>query len=151
MLDIKDMKIIEALQKEARLSFSELGRQIGLSQPAVSERVKRLEESGVIAGYHARIDPQKLGLNLKAIIRLRSEHRYIQKCLEKFSEMPQVIEVQRITGEDCFILTVLVPVAEQLEGIIDTIAQFGSVSTSIVIRSEPSKILGQKVLKMLKA
>jgi Lrp/AsnC family transcriptional regulator, leucine-responsive regulatory protein len=115
-LDPTDIAIIEVLQEDGRIAMSELGRRIGLSQPATSERGKRLEERGVIAGYGARIDPVALRLGMMAIIRLRTTHENILTCLKQFSEMPQVMEVLRPTGEDCFLLKVLVPSTGLVEG-----------------------------------
>jgi Lrp/AsnC family transcriptional regulator, leucine-responsive regulatory protein len=111
------------LQEDGRIAISELGRRIGLSQPATSERVKRLEERGVIAGYGARIDPVALGLGMMAIIRLRTPHENMRACLKQFSEMPQVMEVFRLRGEDCFLLKVLVPSPGELETLVDSIAR----------------------------
>lgn len=139
MVDRVDIAIIEALQDSGRMPISELGRRIGLSQPAMSERVKRLEDRGVIAGYGARIDPTALGLGMTAIIRLRTGHEQIRACLQRFAEMPHVIEVHRLTGEDCFLLKVLVPSPGQLEAIVDSIARYGTVTTSLVLRSEAPK------------
>src|ERR1044071_6855209 len=101
-LDPTDIAIIEAMQEDGRIAMSELGRKIGLSQPATSERVKRLEERGVITGYGARINPAALGLRMMAVIRVRTTHEHIQSCLKQFAEMPHVLEVLRLTGEDCF-------------------------------------------------
>ncbi|EDT39900.1 Lrp/AsnC family transcriptional regulator [Burkholderia ambifaria] len=145
-LDRLDISIIEALQENARMPLSEIGRRIGLSQPATSERVKRLEERGIIAGYTARIDPAALGLGMMAIIRLRTTHEHIKPALNAFAGMPHVIEVHRMTGEDCFLLKVLVPTPGQLETIVDAIARFGAVTTSLVLRSEPVKPLGKALL-----
>lgn len=145
-LDRLDLSILEALQENARMPLSEVGRRIGLSQPATSERVKRLEERGIIAGYGARIDPAALGLGMMAIIRLKTTHEHIKPALRAFAEMPHVIEVHRMTGEDCFLLKVLVPTPGQLETIIDAIARFGAVTTSLVLRSEPAKPLGKALL-----
>jgi Lrp/AsnC family leucine-responsive transcriptional regulator len=145
-IDSKDLDIIEALQANARIPFSELGRTIGLSQPAISERVKRLEEAGVIEGYTARINPRALGLGLTAIIRLRTTHEHIKTCLKKFGELPHVVEVNRVTGEDCFVLKVLVPAPEDLETIVDRIASFGAVTTSLVLRSEPARSIGRALI-----
>ncbi|WP_175906727.1 MULTISPECIES: Lrp/AsnC family transcriptional regulator [Burkholderia] len=145
-LDRLDISIIEALQENARMPLSEVGRRIGLSQPATSERVKRLEERGIIAGYTARIDPAALGLGMMAIIRLRTTHEQIKPALSAFAGMPHVIEVHRMTGEDCFLLKVLVPTPGQLETIVDAIARFGAVTTSLVLRSEPVKPLGKALL-----
>ena len=145
-LDTLDIAILEALQDNARIPLSELGRRIGLSQPATSERVKRLEERGVIAGYGARVDPAVLGLGMMAIIRLKTDHTRIRACLARFAEMPHVIEVHRLTGEDCFLLKVLVPTPGQLESIVDAIARFGAVTTSLVLRSEAAKPIGREIL-----
>ncbi|MCK6443624.1 Lrp/AsnC family transcriptional regulator [Elstera cyanobacteriorum] len=147
LLDPVDIAILEALQDNGRIGMSELGRRIGLSQPATSERVKRLEERGIITGYGARIDAAALGLGVMAVIRLRTTHEHIRASLALFAEMPQVIEVLRLTGEDCFILKVLVPTPAELEAIVDTIARFGAVTTSLVLRSEPIKPVGRALLK----
>lgn len=146
-VDAKDMKILEALQANARVPLSELGRAIGLSQPAISERVKRLEEAGIIEGYGARVNPRALGLGLMALVRLRTSHEYIKTCLKRFAEIPNIIEVHRVTGDDCFVLKVLVPAPEDLETIVDRIAGFGAVTTSLVLRSEPSRAIGRELLR----
>ncbi|GFZ96814.1 AsnC family transcriptional regulator [Elstera cyanobacteriorum] len=147
LLDPVDIAILEALQENGRIGMSELGRRIGLSQPATSERVKRLEERGIVTGYGARINAAALGLGMMAVIRLRTTHEHIRASLALFAEMPQVIEVLRLTGEDCFILKVLVPTPAELEAIVDTIARFGAVTTSLVLRSEPIKPIGRALLK----
>jgi Lrp/AsnC family leucine-responsive transcriptional regulator len=146
-LDHKDLEILEALQANARLPLSELGRSIGLSQPAISERVKRLEEAGIIEGYSARINARALGLGLAAIIRLRTTHEHIKTCLKRFNEIPNIIEVHRVTGEDCFILKVIVEAPERLETIVDRIAGFGSVTTSVVLRSEAPRRIGKALIR----
>ena len=145
-LDRLDIAILEALQENARTPLSEIGRRVGLSQPATSERVKRLEDRGILAGYTARLDAAALGLGMMAIIRLKTTHEHIKPALKAFAEMPHVIEVHRLTGEDCFLLKVLVPTPGQLETIVDTIARFGAVTTSLVLRSEPAKPLGKALL-----
>lgn len=145
-LDRLDIAILEALQENARTPLSEVGRRVGLSQPATSERVRRLEDRGILAGYTARLDAAALGLGMMAIIRLKTTHEHIKPALKAFAEMPHVIEVHRLTGEDCFLLKVLVPTPGQLETIVDTIARFGAVTTSLVLRSEPAKPLGKALL-----
>lgn len=146
-LDPTDMSMIEILQQDGRISVSELGRRVGLSQPAASERMKRLEEKGVIAGYRAVVDPAAVGLGMMAVIRLRTSHEHIRPCLKQFSEMPEIIEVLRLTGEDCFLLKVLVPTAENLETIVDSIARHGTVTTSLVLRNEPAKAIGRELIR----
>lgn len=145
-LDPTDISMIETLQENGRISVSELGRRVGLSQPAASERLRRLEERGIISGYRAVIDPAAIGLGMMAIIRLRTTHEYIKTCLKQFSEMPQVIEVLRLTGEDCFHLKVIVPSPAELESIVDAVARYGSVTTAVVLRSEPAKRIGRELI-----
>lgn len=146
-LDPTDLSMIEILQQDGRISVSELGRRVGLSQPAASERLKRLEERGIIAGYRAVIDPASVGLGMMAVIRLRTSHEHIRPCLKQFSEMPEIIEVLRLTGEDCFLLKVLVPTAANLETIVDSIARHGAVTTSLVLRNEPAKPIGRDLIR----
>ncbi|MFL6602590.1 MAG: Lrp/AsnC family transcriptional regulator [Steroidobacteraceae bacterium] len=136
-LDRVDWRIIEELQNDGRMSLSSLGKRVGLSQPAVSERVKRLESVGVIEGYAARINFHAVGLDLLAIARVKTTFEKLQACLKLFKAMPEILEVHRVTGEDCLILKLLVPRAEQLESVIDRLAKYGSVTTSIVLSSLP--------------
>lgn len=145
-LDPTDVAILEILQDDGRIGVSELGRKVGLSQPATSERVKRLEERDILKGYRAVVDPASLGLGMMAVIRLRTTHEHIKTCLKQFSEMPQVIEVLRLTGEDCFHLKVVVPSPADLESIVDSIARHGTVTTAIVLRSEPAKRIGRELI-----
>ncbi len=146
-LDPTDLSIVEILQQDGRISVSELGRRVGLSQPAASERLKRLEERGVIAAYRAIIDPAVVGLGMMAVIRLRTTHEHIRPCLKQFSEMPEIIEVLRLTGEDCFLLKVLVPTPSDLETIVDSVARHGAVTTSLVLRNEPAKAIGRDLIR----
>lgn len=145
-LDPTDIAIIEILQDDARINITELGRRVGLSQPAVSERVKRLEERGIVTGYRATVDLAALGLGTMAIIRLRTTHENIAPCLKQFAKMPEVIEVLRLTGEDCFFLKVIVPMPSALETIVDTLGRYGGVTTSVVLRSEPPKTVNRTLI-----
>lgn len=147
VLDPTDVAIVEVLQQDGRIAVSELGRRVGLSQPATSERLKRLEERGIVTGYGAQIDPAALGLGMMAVIRLRTTHEHIRSCIKQFAEMPNVIEALRLTGEDCFLLKVLVPDPSQLETIVDTIARYGAVTTSLVLREEPRKPISRALLQ----
>jgi Lrp/AsnC family leucine-responsive transcriptional regulator len=134
-LDRLDWRILEALQA------NELGKQIGLSQPAVTARIRRLEEQGVIEGYGARINPRLAGRSVSALVRLRTTHAEIQRCLAAFAAMPELVAADRITGEDCFIVRLVVAEMPQLEQAIGALARFGAVSTSVVLASYPPKIL----------
>jgi Lrp/AsnC family leucine-responsive transcriptional regulator len=146
-LDALDWCIIEQLQSDGRVTLSELGKRVGLSQPAVSERVKRLESCGVIEGYSARINFQAVGLDLLAIARVKTTFEKLQSCLKLFASMPEILEVYRVTGEDCFILKVIVPRAVQLESVIDRLAKYGSVTTAIVLSTtRPAPITHKTVV-----
>lgn len=138
-LDKKDRLIISALQQDARQSLAALGRRIGLSQPAISERVKRLEESGVIVGYAAKINLKAVGLGLQAIIRIRTTHAYIQHYVEKFQSIPEVLDVVRVTGEDCFVVQCAFADPADLERVVDALASHGSVSTALVLSHPVTK------------
>lgn len=136
-LDAVDWRILEILQLDGRLPVAALAKRIGLSQPATSERIKRLESRGVIEGYAARVNFQAVGLDILAIVRVKTSFERLQSCLKLFASMPEILEVYRVTGEDCLILKVLVPKAAQLESVIDRLAKYGSVTTSIVLSSLP--------------
>lgn len=139
MLDRKDLQILDALQRDARCSLSALGRRIGLSQPAVSERVKRLEQAGVIRGYGARIDPQAVGLALQAVVRVRTTHEHVRRYVETFQAMPEVVDAVRVTGEDCFVVRCAFARPEDLERIVDALAAHGSVGTALVLSHPVAK------------
>jgi Lrp/AsnC family leucine-responsive transcriptional regulator len=140
--DSVDHRILAILQTEGRLGLTEIGRRVNLSQPAVSARVKRLEESGVITGYRAVVDPARLGLNLHAMVRLRTTHARISDCLDHFAALPEVVTVHRLTGEDCFLIDVYAATAGRLETVVDSIARFGPVTTSLVLRTYESPVTG---------
>ena len=138
-LDKKDRLILEALQTDARQSLAALGKHIGLSQPAMSERVRKLEAAGVIEGYGARINLRSLGLTLQAIVRVRTTHAHIKSYVRLFEKMPEVLEADRVTGEDCFIVRCAFAEPQDLERLVDALAEHGSVSTSLVLSSAVRK------------
>ncbi len=138
-IDAKDRRILNALQLDARQSLSALGKKIGLSQPAISERVKKLEEAGVIAGYSAHVNLKAIGIGLEAIVRVRTTHQHINTYVSIFQKMPEVLNVVRVTGEDCFIVQCAFKQAEDLERIVDSLAAYGSVQTSLVLSRPISK------------
>ncbi|GAB2182735.1 Lrp/AsnC family transcriptional regulator [Roseibium sp. LAB1] len=146
-IDPTDIAILDVLQQDGRLSVSEIGRRVGLSQPAASERIKRLEERGIITGYTACVDPEALGLAMQAILRLKTTHENISRALQLFDETPEIVGVDRVTGEDCFVLRVLVPRPADLEQIVDFIARLGTVTTSVVLRRQPVKPISRQLLK----
>jgi Lrp/AsnC family leucine-responsive transcriptional regulator len=140
-LDKKDRLIIEALQQDARQSLSALGKRIGLSQPAVSERVNKLEQLGVIRGYSAKIDLKAIGLRLQAIVRVRTTHQHIQRYISLFESIPEVLDVVRVTGEDCFVVRCAFAEPEDLERVVDALAINGSITTALVLSHPVAKSL----------
>lgn len=130
--DSTNRRLLGELQANARLSLAELGRRVGLSAPAVAERMDKLEREGVILGYHARINPRAVGYDLSAVIRVRPAPRELPKVAEVAQRTPEIVDCRRITGEDCFIMTAHVRDVEHLEEVIDALAVFGQTTTSIV-------------------
>ena len=137
-LDEIDRDMIRILQEEGRVSVTELATRVHLSQPAASARLRRLEDTGVIAGYAARIAPETVGLGTHAVIRLRTTHAQIADALQQFERLPEVSRILRVTGEDCFVVDVHARDAGRLEEVIDAIGRFGPVSTALVLREYPA-------------
>ena len=131
-LDATNVRLLVELQSDARLSMAELGRRVGLSAPAVAERVQRLEQDGVIAGYRTELSPRALGYSLSAILRVRPAPRELRKTADLARETPEVVECHRITGDDCYFMKLHVRDVEHLEEVIDRFASFGQTTTSIM-------------------
>ena len=149
-LDRISWKIIEELQQDARLSWAELGRRVGLTTPAVAERVYRLEKLGVIRGFHADISLERLGLPILIFVRLsmsgpETAVRTFQLQVKKFEE---VLECHRVTGSDSFILKARVVSVEHLERFLDKLGHYGTTSTSTVLSSPvQQRIITEKVIE----
>ena len=135
-VDEIDARILAALIDNARISLAELARAVGLSSPSVSERVRRLEEAGVIGGYSVKINPAALGYPLSAWLRVRPIPGQLQKVADILRGLPEVVECDRITGEDCFIARAHLRSVEDLEALIDEIIPYATTNTSI-IQSSP--------------
>ena len=131
-IDATNRSLLAELQVDGRLSLAELGRRVGLSSPAVAERLQRLEQAGVIRGYRAEVDPAALGFSLSAVIRVRPAPRQLPKVAELARRTPEVVECHRITGEDCFIMRAHVRDVQHLEEVIDQFVVYGQTTTSIV-------------------
>lgn len=136
-----DWKILEELQHNARSSNTEIGKTVGLSQPAVTSRIQRLEDMGVIEGYTARINAKCLGREITVLMRLKTIHGHIHQCLKTFEEIPEILEVYRVTGEDCFLVKGTFERMSQVEAAIDALGRFGTVTTSFILASYPPKPL----------
>jgi Lrp/AsnC family leucine-responsive transcriptional regulator len=136
LLDATNRRVLEELQADARLSLAELGRRVGLSSPAVADRLQRLERDGVITGYAAAVDPRAVGYDLSVVIRIRPAPRQIPKVADLARAIPEIVECHRITGEDCFFMKAHVRSVEHLEDVIDQLNVYGQTTTSI-IQSSP--------------
>lgn len=134
--DAVNLHILRELQQDPRLPMTKLGQRVGLSPPAVTERVRRLEEEGVIRGYRLEINPASLGLPVAAFIRVRPNPGQLPKIAELAASIPEVVECHRVTGEDCFVLKVYLPSLEQLDLILDKFLLYGMTTTSL-IQSSP--------------
>jgi Lrp/AsnC family transcriptional regulator, leucine-responsive regulatory protein len=143
-LDPTNRALLAELQSDARLSVAELGRRVGLSAPAVAERLQRLERERVIRGYRADLDPTALGFSLAAVIRIRPAPRQLGKIAELARSRAEVVECDRITGEDCYLLKAHVRDVTHLEEVIDCFTPYGQTTTSIV-QSSPVPARGMAV------
>lgn len=136
LLDDINIRLLRELKKDPRLTMSELGRRVAMSSPAVTERVRRMEEAGIIMGYRLEINPVPLGLPISAYIRIRPNPGQLPKVADLAAAIPEVVECHRITGDDCFILKVHFPSMAQLDRLLDSFLLYGSTTTSI-IQSSP--------------
>ncbi|MCP2327175.1 Lrp/AsnC family leucine-responsive transcriptional regulator [Hamadaea flava] len=134
-MDPVDWHILDELQRDARLSFNELSRRVNLSSPAVAERVRRLQETGVITGYHAHVDLATAGRQATALIRM---HCYGPTCLLRepaVADWPEVLQMHRVSGDACCALKVSVASMADLEHFIDRLAGYGRPSTAMILSS----------------
>ncbi|MGX4601572.1 Lrp/AsnC family transcriptional regulator [Faecalimicrobium sp. JNUCC 81] len=132
-MDITDHRIIDILQKDGRVSMKDLGKIVGLTSPAVSERVKRLEEAGIIEGYKAIVNPDALGRVIKAFIHISLPSNKYEAFIEDARQDPRIVECHHITGDDCSVLKVIVKDMYELEAVIDSIKKIGSTKTSVIL------------------
>jgi Lrp/AsnC family transcriptional regulator, leucine-responsive regulatory protein len=135
-LDETNRRLLAELQEDARLSLAELGRRVRLSSPAVAERLARLESAGVIRGYRADIDPRALGYALSVVIRIRPAPRELRKVADVARDTPEIVQCDRVTGEDCYVMRAHVRDVEHLEEVIDRFAIYGQ-TTSSIVQSSP--------------
>jgi Lrp/AsnC family transcriptional regulator, leucine-responsive regulatory protein len=131
-LDGTNIRLLGEIQSNARLSNAELGRRVGLSAPAVADRLARLEESGAIVAYRTELDPRALGFLLSVVLRIRPAPRELKKVADLAQRTPEVVECHRITGDDCYLMRAWVRDVAHLEELIDRFAPYGQTTTSIV-------------------
>lgn len=132
-LDALDTEILKVLAEDARTPMRDLARKIGLSAPSATERVRRLEEAGVIEGYTVRINPAAVGLPVGAYLRIRPMPGELSRVADLLATLPEVIACDRVTGEDCFVAKALVPTIADLEALIDGLLPYASTNTSIIV------------------
>jgi Lrp/AsnC family leucine-responsive transcriptional regulator len=135
MLDEIDRRLIAALEEDARLSYRALGRRIGLSQPAVAERVRRLEEAGVLTGYRAAVDRSLAGLPVTAFLRVTCAGERFQAVHRLARELPAVLECHHVSGEACFMIKVAEASLAGLERTIERFREHGETVSSVVLSS----------------
>ncbi|GAA3034352.1 Lrp/AsnC family leucine-responsive transcriptional regulator [Streptomyces olivoverticillatus] len=133
--DATDWRILDALQLNGRAGYAELARAVNMSSSAVTERVRRLEEAGVIGGYTAVVDPEKLGLPVLAFVRLRYPHGNYKPFHDLLETTQEILEAHHVTGDDCFVIKVAARSMRHLEEIAGRIGALGSVTTSVVYSS----------------
>ncbi|MFD5317057.1 Lrp/AsnC family transcriptional regulator [Streptomyces sp. NPDC127098] len=135
-LDPVDRALVRLLQESGRITLTELSRQVGMSPPGVSERLRRLEKAGVVTGYTAVVDPEHLGYRLRAFVRLATFQPLASRpALDRVLTRPEVVEAHHVVGEDCWIFKVLVRDTRHLEELLLAFAAVGTTTTSIVLSS----------------
>ena len=142
-IDNLNWKILKCLQQNARQSNAEIGRQVGISSPAVSERIKKMEDLGVIQGYNTLVSPFEIGYQLKAIITMRAFMGKLKPFLEKVKTYDEIVNCYRITGDENFVMEVVLKNQKHLEQFIDQLIVYGETKTQIVL----SHVVKQKELK----
>jgi Lrp/AsnC family transcriptional regulator, leucine-responsive regulatory protein len=135
LLDKTGWRILEELQQNARLTFNELSRRVNLSAPAAAERIRRMEAAGIITGYRAQVNPQKVGLPLTAFVRIEVPGANHKRVEDLVVELPEVLECHRATGTDCYVMKVVLASMGHLQTLLDKLVLWGSPVTSIVISS----------------
>lgn len=140
-LDTIDREIIAALTKNGRMTVRELAENIGLSSPSVTERIHKLEDAGAILGYTIAVDLKVFGIGISAHIRIRAIPGEVKRLMKLLEDTPQIVEADRVTGEDCFMAKVVVSDLHELETVIDRFVQFSSTDTAIVQSSTVARRL----------
>jgi Lrp/AsnC family leucine-responsive transcriptional regulator len=146
LLDRTGRQLLRELQTNARLSFSELGRRVGLSTPAVVERMRRLEEAGLVTGYRAEVSPEKIGLPVTAFIRLFTTAKHYPRFLALAESLPEILECYHVTGGESFVVKVVTESLVHLESVIAQLSPFGETSTSVVLSAPIRKRILERPL-----
>jgi Lrp/AsnC family leucine-responsive transcriptional regulator len=137
-LDETSWAILQALQENARISYAELGKRVGLTAPAVAERVRKMEDADIISGYHATVNMQALGFPISVVVQLRLNHGRGKEAIALVRDLPEVTTCYNLTGNDCFMVVASVASIEHLEKLLEMLATYGQTTTSIIL-STPVK------------
>ena len=137
ILDDYNWRILEELQRNARITTVEIGKRINLSAPAVSERIRKLEEEGYIRGYRTVVDFDKLGLSVPVFIQFKGTRISHGEMLKLVDTMPEVVEWYGVTGTHCSLLKIVVPTTKKLEEVIERLQEYGETSTSVILSGNP--------------
>jgi Lrp/AsnC family leucine-responsive transcriptional regulator len=132
LLDEINWAVLSALQENARMPYSKLAKRVGLSVPATIERIRKLEDAGIITGYYARVDAKRLGLPILAILRCSGTGTQLTALARRVDKIPQIITAYRMSGDTCFLAIVVAESTEHLEKVLDEISACAQASTSIV-------------------
>ena len=139
--DHYDQRILTQLQQDARISMAELGRRVHLSQPAVTERVRKLEESGAITGYRALVNPEILGYSIRAVIRIGGQTPSFDKIVRLIEECPEILTAYNVTGEDSWVMEIAVANVRHLDEVVTRFSDIAETSTSIILRTIKSQVI----------
>jgi Lrp/AsnC family transcriptional regulator, leucine-responsive regulatory protein len=147
LLDSVTWDILRALDSNARMSYKELAHRVGLTPPAVAERMRRLEDAGIIRGYRVELDLARIGLPVLAMLRMGTPTTKCERVAEILEALPEILECHRVTGTDAFVMLVATESIAQLESLVDHLMPYGQITTSLVFSSPVSRrnILRQPV------
>lgn len=147
LLDDKGRKLLRALQENARASYSDLAKEVGLSVPSVIERIRKFEDAGIITGYHAKVDLSALGLPIKAVVRFQGTGTQMNEVAKAVQTMPEVTEAYRMTGDTCFMAIVSVLSMIHLEQFLDRVSHYGQTQTSIIVSTPVEKRFADEIVQ----
>jgi Lrp/AsnC family transcriptional regulator, leucine-responsive regulatory protein len=149
LMDSVGWRILEELQADARINYVELGRRVGLTSPAVAERIRRMEDAGIITGYRVSVDPAKVGLPIQAIIRIRTSNcrSAMDRITAHYDNLPEILECYRVSGEDSLVLRIAVSEMPHLESLVDRLNSYGDTITSVVFSSFQSRGFTQEMIE----
>jgi Lrp/AsnC family leucine-responsive transcriptional regulator len=149
-LDDLNWNILKELSENARISSAEIGRRVGLSAPAVAERIQKLEEHGYIKGYNTNIDYDKIGLTIQAFVNFKSAKLNHKEKVKMIEDFPEVVEWHSVTGNTSMILKVVTSNSRQLEEVIERLMEFGETTTSLILSARTDLKFFRNVVKSKK-